>query len=964
MSRRFDRPARPTYHAFPRVQGNTPTSGVQSMNRAGMCLVVLLSGALAAGPGAAQVVDHWGLREASPAVVNAVTASPLQEILSLRGEWDFVTDPGMMGRHRMGKGPGWNEPDWRGARTIEVPGCWEAQGVGEPGMSLTWDPPFDRIPRPLNHVYMGTARYRRSIEIPAGWAGKRVWLKVGGVRTEAWLWVNRERVAHINTYCGTYKYDITDLVTPGETAELVATVRNDTPSRKGCKAAFHRFGGFYRDIELEATPPTRLDDVWMRGDFATRTAQAHVSIRSADGVSLADPALAVAIRTLDGAEAGAFRQALNLDAAGNAEVVCEIPLTEFRPWSPETPHLYLAEVTLFSGDTPVHGWTERFGVRLFETRGDRFFLNGNPYFLRGYGDDYIYPMTLISPPDREAHLKHLAIARAAGFNYVRLHTHCEIPEFFEAADETGIMIQPELPYYHDITTEAFEFDPFRDLQELYRHFRRYVSFASYSTGNEGHLGSPIDRELYAWIKGVDPDRPFQHQDGGCNTKENSDYFSPNGYGLPSSIVPWEPGAFDGLDVPFIAHEYLNLGIKMDPRIAPKFTGAIPSPRTLEDYEDSLRAAGLDRAWGDAILDAAHGLQGYYQKRGIERARLDPACDGYSYWTIVDVMVEQGGTYTGQGFLNAFWEEKQGGLTLAEFRRFNGPTALLAKLEPAEQIAVSGERRRVALWLSHFDAAALEQARVSWRLKAGTDTLAEGAFPPFDAVPGDVKELGIAEFTVADLDRPAHVVLEATLDGATVANAWDFWFFPSRAQSGGAGVAVTEDLFEALSARYTGLVKAGAPEAADADLVVGSWDHPELLAANAAGKRALMIGPADGPPNIALGWWTLSDQIGTAFAEHPVFGDFPHDGGISPLWFRLIKRGHTLPIGPQYGEFRHFAVGEGLKEYFTYIFQRRGQDGAEDILMTRGIDLLADTPEGAWLMDALIGYARGEAFRER
>ncbi|HOD48577.1 MAG TPA: hypothetical protein PLJ71_21435, partial [Candidatus Hydrogenedentes bacterium] len=137
----------------------------------------------------AGIIDHWGPRPASPAVVNPAALSPLQQIISLRGEWDFVTDPRLIGRHRMGKGPGWNEPDWTNARKISVPGCWEAQGVGEPGMSQEWGLPFDCIPRPLNHVYMGTARYRRSVDIPDAWAGKRVWLKVGGVRTEAWFWV-------------------------------------------------------------------------------------------------------------------------------------------------------------------------------------------------------------------------------------------------------------------------------------------------------------------------------------------------------------------------------------------------------------------------------------------------------------------------------------------------------------------------------------------------------------------------------------------------------------------------------------------------------------------------------------------------------------------------------------------------------------------------------------------------------
>jgi hypothetical protein len=787
-----------------------------------------------------------------------------------------------------------------------------------------------------------------------------VWLKVGGVRTEAWFWVNRQRVAHLNTYCGSYKYDITDLVQAGKTTEIVATVRNDTPSRKGAMAASHQFGGFYRDIELEATPSTRLDDVWVRGDVEKKTALAHVSVRRDGSDILANPTLGIVVQTLDGQSAGTFRQPVALDANGNADVVCEIPLSVFRPWTPEAPHLYLAKVTLFSGETAIHGWTERFGVRKLEVRGNRFYLNGVPYFLRGFGDDYIYPLTLISPPDRETHLQHLTTARQAGFNYVRHHTHCEIPEFFEAADEAGILIQAELPYYHDITPEGFPFDPLRDIKELYRHYRRHVSFATYSTGNEGHLGSPLDRDIYRWAKQTDPDRIFQHQDGGCNTPENADFFTPNGYGLASSITPWAPGTFDAVKVPFIAHEYLNLGIKMDPRLAPRFTGAIPSPRSLRSYEESLAAAGLDRAWGDACLNAAHALQGYYQKQGLEQARLDPACDGYSYWTIVDVMVHQEGTYTGQGLLNAFWEEKPGGLTLNQFRRINGPTALLATSKPAQPIAVSGDSYEISLSISHFDAEPLTQAKVAWKLKTATGTLATGRLPPFDASPGDVKSLGVCAFVVPDLRKPVQAIFEAKLDGTVVENSWDFWFFPKRDARRGDGIAATDDLFEVLSRRYPGIAKAGGADAGDARVVIGSWDHPSLVEANRKGKRGIMIGPAEGNPNVKLGWWWLGDQVGTAFANHPVFGDFPHNGKLSPLWFRLIKRGLPLPLDPRYGEFTHFAVGEGQKQYFTYICQKTGRDG-QKLLMTRGVDLLADTPEGVYLLDMMIDYARSDAF---
>ena len=99
----------------------------------------------------------------------------------------------------------------------------------------------------------------------------------------------------------------------------------------------------------------------------------------------------------------------------------------------------------------------------------------------------------------------------------------------------GILIQAELPYYIDIPTEAFTFDPLRDLRELQAHYRRHPSFAVYCGGNEGRLGPYVGREMYAFVKRTDPDRLVIHQDGdrcewlkyddeeGCNDVGNSDY---------------------------------------------------------------------------------------------------------------------------------------------------------------------------------------------------------------------------------------------------------------------------------------------------------------------------------------------------------------------------------------------------------------------------------------------------------
>src|SRR5262245_30674831 len=85
--------------------------------------------------------------------------------VSLDGKWEFRFGP---------EGPF--------DRMLNVPGCWDAQGVGEP---------TDK----MRHNAIGVGWYRRTFEVPPDWRGRHVWLIVGGVHRSAVVRVNDVQVA-------------------------------------------------------------------------------------------------------------------------------------------------------------------------------------------------------------------------------------------------------------------------------------------------------------------------------------------------------------------------------------------------------------------------------------------------------------------------------------------------------------------------------------------------------------------------------------------------------------------------------------------------------------------------------------------------------------------------------------------------------------------------------------------------
>ena len=877
----------------------------------------------------------WGGIESHPAVVNPVMG--IEDGVSLRGEWEFLRPT----RDLPNRNGVWSDystgRDWAGARPISVPGTWEAQGVGEPGMSQCWDVTWDHSSKPLRHKYMGEGWYRKFVDIPSAWKGKRIWIKIGGVSAVGWVWVNDRQVAHVASYCATEKFEITQFVEPGEKAKIVIDVDNRKPSRKGDVDEVHKWGGIIRDVELEATPSVFIDDAWARGDFDARAAEIHVSVggpaKEAEGLRLR--------AEIEGRTA--------VSAAVPGDNVLRLPIGKLRVWSPESPNLYTAVVALVSSDGSVlQRRRERFGVRKLEVRGEQLFLNGRPFFVRGFGDVCVYPLSGVSPADREYHRRHLAKARAAGFNFVRLHTHCEMPEYFEAADELGLLIQPELPYYSDVPCEGFEFDPARDVRELWRNFRRHPSFAVYSMGNEGSFGPVLDRRLHELVKAMDPDRLKINQDSNSermNLPECSDFCG-------GPIKEWKRGSFNP-GRPFVCHEYLNLCIKSDARDEDRFTGVWMPPVTRADRERWLAKYGLDAVWSDRLQDAQHVLQRIWQKHGVESARADPYCDGFSFWTLVDCVVSANGTYTAQGLFNPFWEPKRGGFAPEEFAVFNGETVLLVESEGfAAHIASAGDRVPLDVSVSHFGERDLPRSEVVCTLTADGKTLFEKRIAvEADVLAGPVRKLVETSMTVPRLDRPVRASLSVAFGEAR--NEWDWWLFPKRERRKAAGLVAEKPFLKTLGRLFDDVGEGDATGGLDgARVAVAKTGSAFERVALASGCNVLSVSDWDGEADVSLGWWWMGSQVGTAIRDdHPALSNMPTRPAMDGLWFRTVRTGAMALPQPRLSSADLLIVAEGGQTCRAYLSEKR--EGRSVVLRASGLALLAGLPETDALLAGLV-----------
>lgn len=214
----------------------------------------------------------------------------------------------------------------------------------------------------------------------------------------------------------------------------------------------------------------------------------------------------------------------------------DLPLREnVKLWDEDEGNLYEMAVTLDNGISAEDkgGSTAecriRFGIRSFGDNGSgRLALNGRAIFLRGEANCAEYPETghppMTIPEWKEMLLKY----RSYGINFVRFHSHCEPEAAFAAADELGMLLQPELSHWDPKdafgTEESYRY--YRaELVDLLKTYANHPSFVMLTLGNELQAqgeGRERMRELVRTAKKMDPTRLYANGSNAFYGEEGCD----------------------------------------------------------------------------------------------------------------------------------------------------------------------------------------------------------------------------------------------------------------------------------------------------------------------------------------------------------------------------------------------------------------------------------------------------------
>ena len=169
--------------------------------------------------------------------------------------------------------------------------------------------------------------------------------------------------------------------------------------------------------------------------------------------------------------------------------------------------------------------------RDFHIEGQHFYANGHRIFLRGKHDACVWPLTGHVAMDVASWKDYLGRCAAYGLNHVRFHSWCPPEAAFVAADELGIILQPELPFWGSFDDKDSLLMAFlhKEGENMLRWYGHHPSFRMFALGNE--LWGSIDKmaEFISDFRKIAPDKVYtfgsNYYLGYQGVKAGMDYFT-------------------------------------------------------------------------------------------------------------------------------------------------------------------------------------------------------------------------------------------------------------------------------------------------------------------------------------------------------------------------------------------------------------------------------------------------------
>ncbi len=397
--------------------------------------------------------------------------------ITLDGTWKFFAD-----KEKVGKDKNFPLGITEKTRQIAVPASWNEQ---------------------YNDLYdfHGCGWYETCFYVPKGYKEGRTVLRFGAVSTKCEVWVNGKFAMSHEGNALPFEADVTELLDL-EGENLLVVLADSTLDPWGLPPSnimvsegrvgftnsfpavaydFYPYGGIQRSVWLLSIPENHISDITVKTDIVGADGIIDFEVEAnGDEVTLTVENITETVKIEKGIAKGSIK------------------IPNARIWGIKKPELYNAVFTLYKEGTATDKYTLEVGIRTVKVEGDKFLLNGEPVFFKGFGkheDFYVSGKGY----NNSLTVKDFYLLNWIGANSFRTSHYPYDEQILTAADRAGILVIAETPFVsmnnrmfrEDIKQKALSV-----IDEMITRDKNHPSIVMWSLANEPYCSTPESDDFF------------------------------------------------------------------------------------------------------------------------------------------------------------------------------------------------------------------------------------------------------------------------------------------------------------------------------------------------------------------------------------------------------------------------------------------------------------------------------------
>lgn len=807
------------------------------------------------------------------------------------------------------------------------------------------------------YSYVGVVWYQKEVFIPDEWNGKNIILFLERVMFESEVWINGKEVGRSTSLSTPHKYSVSKFVRFGEKNVITIKINNKDIENIGTYASGYTnetqtiWNGIIGEISLIKYENLQFKNIKILSKASENIIQIYGELyeKVTENTTL--------IFSVYGEQNKFITQREISLEKGEQLVNLNIKLENFEFWNEFNPYLYKLNINYLSSNNLIKCNDFKFGIREFKVREKQFLINDMKIFLRGTLDCCTYPLTGHPPMDKETWKNNLQVIKDYGLNHVRFHSWCPPEAAFEAADELGIYLNVEGPFWMDTwmgfkvgsKDSHYEYIP-KEANTIIDSYGNHPSFCMFSLGNELNGDFNLLEKTLINLKEKRPDIVYT-----CSTnfdrklKPVEDYLAAgavNGIGIrgqhylkdltKGTMLNYNE-AVKSSDKPILAHEVGQYSVYPDIEEVNEYMGVL-KPVNIEAIRHDLEEKGLIQ-YAKEYKTGSGKLAAILYKAEIEAALRTKDFGGFQLLGLHDFPGQ--GTAT-VGLLNAFGKSKSI-IAKDEFKEFCNHTVLLFETE--KRILGPHDKLRGNILIANYSCKELRGIKLSWRLMDGTRAIKQGEIQGVFVKQGELLKVDTLNIDLNNIGKGSlKLIIEAK--SIDLRNQWDFWKLQD----------------ENIDKK---------------DVIIAHEYNEEVIKQLKNGDKVLLIPKGDDIKNGVTGnfipvFWSpvfFSSKASLGIwcdNESKIFNGFPTDKYINYQWKNILEKSYVMNIDILPKAFQpivNVIPNFFNNSRFTNLLETRACNG-KLIICTVQFDYKNMSLEETALLNSILNYMNSEEFNPK